>query len=81
VRDARFLPAVVAGDVLSGEHEAPWLLRRQRAGPPLEALNPEHSDLLLLKCASCGRPSAFCQARKRAYPVRVDPEAAASQAD
>ncbi len=81
MRDARFLPAVVAGDVLSGEHEAPWLLRRQRAGPPLEALNPEHSDLLLLKCASCGRPSAFCQARKRAYPVRVDPEAAASQAD
>lgn len=48
---AAFLPAVVAGDELSGDHEAPWPLRRQRVGPPLEALNPEHSDLLLLKCA------------------------------
>lgn len=46
-----FLPAVVAGDVVSEEHETPWPLRRQRAGPPLEALNPDHSDLLLLKYA------------------------------
>ena len=49
VQDAVFLPAVVAGEVLSDEHEAPWPLRRCRFGPPLEALNPEHSDLLQLK--------------------------------
>lgn len=49
VQDAVFLPAVVAGEVLSDEHEAPWPLRRCRLGPPLEALNPEHSDLLQLK--------------------------------
>lgn len=49
VRDAVLLPAVVAGEVLSDEHEAPWPLRRYRVGPPLEALNPEHSDLLQLK--------------------------------
>lgn len=52
VRDAAFLPAIVAGDVLSGEHGSPWPVRRCRFGPPLEALNPGHSDLLLLKYAS-----------------------------
>jgi hypothetical protein len=49
VRDAAFIPAVVAGEALSEEHGAPWPLRRCRLGPPLEALNPEHSDLLQLK--------------------------------
>ena len=62
-----FLPAVVAGDVLSEEHETPWPLRRQRAGPPLEALNPDHSDLLLLKCVPAsdlgGHTSRSCLVR------------------
>ena len=49
VQDAVFLPAVVAGEVLSDEHQVPWPLRRCRFGPPLEAFNPEHSDLLQLK--------------------------------